>query len=339
MINVVIFNVLLLSIPVQGLKIQESKLSQDEVDDEKTKPALCSDSKHDPIIKPLLKDIIKFYDGKGFTVYPSAICAVGALRYGGTGTVVNDKRHQIDHDLDLLVVGTPQTDWSATKINQTDLANNHFFGLLEHMNNSGWGARFNWDWKAPDLVEGISATLLFNKKGFKDAKGNDYTSIPFSFKVPTQEFGNRFHDGLWHRAKEMWQQSFSLMEGGISEQPAELPPNSFLHIDLHLRLGSQAEMQPHPTKKMLFHGVTMAYPANPDILSRTLQFAFWYKKSTAGLRAAEQGICGFASPEDVFPEDMPKSPENQEVALKCSTALNAHGYESFASMCHQDKLG
>merc|ERR1719487_1173498 len=111
---------------------------------------------------------------------------------------------------------------------------------------------------------------------------------------------------------------------------------SYVHFDFYLSNGPQAKLQPHPTKKILFHGAIMPYPLDRHVFDATLEAAFWYKKSDAAVLAAKQGICAFALPEKHMYTDMPDTIENKQVALRCSTALKAHGHESFESVCHQE---
>lgn len=306
------------------------------------KPSLCVDAELDQHIGPLVQDCADFFASKGHTLYPIAVSGIGALRYGGNTALVDGERHIIDHDVDFLVVGPSNS--SFDKKSFASLHNQ----LTTHLTWGGWQLTLMSYTYDPELVFALTMAAVRDAKGtLTDGKNRIYSNFPLDVKMPVSALTGRFFSkgtsarlAFEHIKNELpaWARSSSLdtVEHYVEEAAdaayrsrADAPDS--LHIDLFYILGPQEEYQPHPTKKLLFHGVIMRYPNDSTMMISSLQFSFWDKQSPQGLIASQNDICAFSSLGN-FPDDMNNTEKNTQVARACSRALEANGYESFTSL-------
>jgi hypothetical protein len=303
---------------------------------------LCGDKDFDPLIAPVVQDQGSFWRSKGFVVYPGAVSALGALRYGGNSVFVGDRRHMLDHDADFVVVGPKNV--SVDKISIRGIQNE----LDAYMLGKGW--KFGWydlEREGFELFTTMARIYRNNANGLQDDNGHSFLPVGQRILRPPNEMQLNFQRAQmgwgFEHLKEMSPESAGPAIDNVKKSlvplKAALYPNvafsrPWIQFDIFLFRGLQPNFPPHPTKKLLFHGVTMPYPADPNLFTSLLQMCFWDKKSPPGKMASNNDICAFSLPRKLFSDDMDDTSENNQVARKCSAALLAHGYESFHS-CHE----
>lgn len=313
-------------------------------------PELCTDDEVDAIVGSVLQEVQEYFALNKFTVYPGAVSSIGALRYGGNSIYLNGKRHQLDHDVDLLVVGPPGSTLSEISMDP------HKLGLESHLAKKG--RNFGGFDVARETFSLAAAAVRVSIKGVKDKHGKNYGLATLRISSPSNALQRRFEQqeflfGVDHITELFQQTPFqgyfdftgNATKSAYKQVKDQIYPTNgtsrpWVQVDLFFRYGPQDSLQPHASKRMLFHGITFRAPAAFAVLEDALSMAFWYKNSNAGHKIHKFGLCGFSLPESMegFEDDMPNTQENLEVAKRCTSALEAHGYESF-SRCHGQKSG
>lgn len=301
----------------------------------------CSDSEIDSVVGPPLRDLVNLFGARNNTLYPTAVSAIGALRYGGNSALIVNKRHIIDHDVDFLLAGAPESSWNEASLIAA------FSEVLPSMRQRGWSFESQIQTPADVVTVMLDGPVIMQRfwvQHPRDLQGHEYGLHSLLIKAKPNALTERFNHSFTNRIasevlKELLpKESAPLVSAQVAAWQPLLesldksdPQPDYIHFDFFHIFGPQKAYQPHATNKLLFHGVDMHYPADPTLVLSSLQMAFWDSTSSAAQLAFKGDICAFSLP-GAFPDDMADNPEARRVAQMCSKALKENEYVSFTSL-------